>query len=363
MINYIIPIKIKEKAQAVYGKRKVTDSVKHAWQTSLSWRGANKNTKTEAGWVCYTRPGFVNCLDPRVPAAEAEMLSSGKEGFVKPKYGGNGALLAGNEIGLLDAPSMPISSWRDISSPITDPNTGELSFEQIPPYFFTLGVNPEQSGLTNLNLQSFDNFKINIDSIIQNQSRLLFKADLFLVQPRPSYSIQVSIPGNFVTGQILDYSVNYNTTTLAGLGSRARLQSADLMPTPHAATFDQQLGGGFGDDGVDYLKIAKLFWLSPPTNGTGDGADPISPLDVDDNGNPTWTPYVQHLVFYNLSYQPKNPPPLNIQQVGLDPFLSFFLGQYSFAPAAFYGLTQSVEQQVFQAILNASDNSGQFWST
>lgn len=361
MINYIIPIKVKEKAKSIDAKRKVLDSVKHAWQTSLSWRA--KKGKIEAGWVCNTRPGYVNCLDPRVPAAEAEMLSSGKEGFVKPQYKGNGALLAGTEIGLLDAPAIPIHSWRDISSPITDPNTGEQSFEPIPPFFFTEGVNPEQSGLTNLNADNFDNFKINIDAIIQNQARLLFKADLFLVQPRPSYSIQVSIPGNFVTGQIVDYSVNYNTTTLSALGSRARLQSMDLMPTPHAATFDEQAGGGFGDDGVDYLKIAKLFWLSPPTNGTGDGTDPKDPLDVDNDGNPTWTPYVQHLVFYNLSYQSKNPTPLNIQQVGLDPFLSFFLGQYSFAPAASYGLTESVQQQVFQAILNSSDNSGQFWST
>ncbi len=147
------------------------------------------------------------------------------------------------------------------------------------------------------------------------------------------------------SGQVVDYSVVYDTTALDRMGTRARLMQAPLMPAVKKPTFLERLNGTYEDDGEDRKLISTVYLLSPPNQLEGEPDE-------------TWTPYVKHAAFWNLAYHPRNlmpevNQPLRFPGTGL-PLADMIVGQWL-----------ALQNSLYQQVLNAYDttsNAGKFHS-
>jgi hypothetical protein len=375
MSIYVVPQKPEPEALQAPSKSKESAFPPHAWQLSVFFDSSEKasdGTKDPC-WKIQIEPGFVNGVDPRFPRAETDAIANAKKGDgpSKPVYSHIGTLLSGKEIGILDADPVKIrpSDWKDI---LAAP-TGMLHNPEVIPAYFSqvFGIAPPPDitdSQTVSALQGGSNSLITQLADYQQNARLLYKMDVWIEQARSTFNVDISIPGNVVTGQLVDYSVGIDSTTLA-LGNRPRLTFGPIIPTKTIDTSTGtpvQLNPAYIDSngnalGIDFLQIGTVYWVSP--DQTVPDTKVKDPNDTDDNGTATWMPYYRHDVFYNLSYYKKNVIPFNLQQPTLDPFLAFFVGQYTFAPAATQGILNADEQAAVDSISNQVDQSGMFWTT
>lgn len=328
----------------------------HPWQMDLAYRKGKWRLKIEAG--------FINGVDPRFPRAETDFVATQKQaGATKPKYNNAGGLIEGKEIGLLDNEDGSISEkdWKDIlARPVGYPK------EVIPKYFSQLyGIKhpPEVDSAAAMNdVLNNTNTVVNSLADYTPPSLQLYKCDVWIEQARASYAVAVDVPGNIVTGDLVDYTATFNTSTLKS-GLRPKISMGPVIPTRtfvDGIQYNPAYIDSKGDNlGIDFMQIGTLYWLSPDSTKN----TVVDPNDTDDKGNPTWTPFVRHDLFYNLSYYKKNVIPFNLKPLGLDPFLAFFVGQYTFAGAAMQGGLNAVEQQLVNNINNLVDQSGMFWTT
>lgn len=331
----------------------------HPWQMDVIFY--------DGKWHLSIEAGFINGVDPRFPRAEEAWLAAQNtdEGTSNPVYNNGGGLVSGREIGLLDADPAPIldTDWKDIlEQPPSYPR------DVIPEYFAKLyGIKPPPN-LDTLGQSALADVANNTNSVINtlsdytDPSYQLYKCDVWIEQARTTYSVAVDVPGNLVTGDLVDYTVMIDSSTLKS-GLRPKVSLGPVIPTrtfvdgiQYNPAYIDSKGNNLG---IDFLQIGTLYWLSPDTtqNRVND------PNDTDQKGKPTWTPFVRHDLFYNLSYYKKNAIPFNLKPLGLDPFLAFFVGQYTFAAASTLGVMNSIEQQLINNISNQVDQSGMFWTT
>jgi hypothetical protein len=305
----------------------------HPWQVSVFPRGAKKNET--AKWACSVEPGFVNGIDPRVPIAEAE--ESDRRELAKK---GSGKDVV---IGLCDRPQIPVRGFVTVGNPL--------------PYFEVMGVRKASAEKVSVQGGMVVWDQTNAEDTGPKQ-RWLQQSQVYLSRARATYKMDATIEGNLVTGQIVDYTVSYNTRALEMNGSRARIYTAAEMPAKVVPPIIQdRLAGQHGDDGEDRVLIATIYFLSPSDFKPPD--DPKVPMPEPDE---RWTPYVRHNIFWNLCCAAKNLPPVNVKQTGSDPFLSYFVGRYTVAPMATLGAMQAESQRMLAAALNSSNNEGRFWT-
>jgi hypothetical protein len=203
----------------------------HPWETIVYFTAEKK-------WMARVAPGFVNGVDPRVPRAEDAARAAAKPGTAgadRPKYNMVGKLLSGTEIGLIDDKSAIELKESDTMDP-RDPPIGygsEGAGQGVPAFFYAMGVKKRDA--VNVTTSNFDTFKFNLNTgTVPNPT--FAKCELFLEQPRPSTKVSVDMPSNLVTGQLVDYSVGYDTTALSTLGARARVIVGPYTPVEEAAT-------------------------------------------------------------------------------------------------------------------------------
>ncbi len=322
----------------------------HAWETGVLFK--------DGAWHFSVAPGFVNGIDPRVPRAEEAGRATAKNGTeqaINPRYSRSGGLIEGAEIGLLEQPVIKIED-RDVRDPRAPYVSGEggMKYEQIPAFFYAMGLRKELK--IDVNVNNFDSFRLNIDDVSNAEGGpSIVKCDIWLAMARAASKLSVDLPGNLVTGQLVDYSVGYDTTRLAAAGSRARLLFGPLLPeeTP-PPTFEERKAGSFGDIGEDRILVSTIYWLSPATGGAS--------FTEEEDGIPKWTPFIKHNLFYNLCYKQKNLVPQNVTNPGLDPFLAWFVGRYTFVPAATMGAIAAEQDRVLTALWNDTDGRGDFWT-
>ena len=329
----------------------------HPWQMDVIFY--------DGEWHLSIEAGFINGVDPRFPRAEAAWLAAQKkdEGTSKPVYNNVGVLASGKEIGLLDAYPAPIlaTDWKDILE-----QSASYPPDVIPEYFAKLyGIKAPPVVTDEMALSDVIN---NTSSVVSTLSDYtpppyqLYKCDVWIEQARTAYSVAVDDPGNLVTGDLVDYTVTIDSSTLKS-GLRPKVSLGPVIPTRTFVNGIQYNPSYIDSKGnnlaIDFLQIGTLYWLSPDTtkNRVKD------PNDTDQKGNPTWTPFLRHDLFYNLSYYKKNVIPFTLKPLGLDPFLAFFVGQYTFAATATQGVMNAAEQQIINNISNQVDQSGMFWTT
>jgi len=273
--------------------------------------------KTTAIWTANISPGFVNGVDP----------------LYKP-----------TNQGLCDNPDIPIYEVQAVS--------------KIPPFFVQLGAVPTNESTLNTSGAALGNLSLTTDRPIVasgccpgTAGKLLMSCQIWVMQARATFSVAVDIPANLVTGDLVDYTVTYNTKSVDTFGSRVRLMTGAFMPDKKTATLEERVAGAYGDDGTDSFLIATVYFLSLNQD------DEHFSANLDDS----WMPFVKHNCFWNLGYQVPNIVPFNLQQNKLDPFLAWFIGRYTFA-AGVYGAAQSAEQAIIDAVSNDNANAGSFYT-
>lgn len=275
----------------------------HPWFVSGSWKAD--------GFYIRIRPGFVNGIAPKVD----------------------------DEKTLLDGPEIKIHGWRAVTSDV----------EPIPAFFRNLGVRKTKASGISIS----DIGGITIDATERDENlpppRLLCAADIWVSVARATYELRADIPANLVTGQLVEYSVGFNTQTLEAVGAAPRLQQGPRFQPNRTPSLQDRLAGVFQDDGEDRILISTLYMLSP------ENAQEHRPT-------PQWQFFRSNNAFWNLAHAAKNSPPKTLKQSPTDPFLSAFIGRYTVVPQATMGALDAEIQRIMAAVLNTTANEGRFWT-
>lgn len=185
---------------------------------------------------------------------------------------------------------------------------------------------------------------------VSPDARMLLQAVVYLTQARATQKMEVSIPGNLVQGDLVNYTIVWDTTALSRFGNRPRVMIAKDVPKPSTPSLLDILGGSVNDETFDNLMLSTLYFVSPA--GVTDAKEPDA----------TWDPYVKHEVFWNLNYAARNKPPINLPGFALDPFTAAFVGRYTFAPAGAIGALNEILARALAATFNDASNRGRFWT-
>jgi hypothetical protein len=256
----------------------------HPWTVSPIWDSASQQ------WRASIKPGFVNGL-----AATVNM----------PDDAG--------EVPLTHQPQIPLSSWRSIG-PDAAPDGFDASgdgarftFEAVPRYFTALGVGAApQIGGTDSIIKS-------ISGTLSDQVRLLRAMDIMLYQDRPATASTFQ-QSNGTDSTIFQFGVDTITGPNARKRAYIRLLSKYTPPPPVTDPL-ARLMGDWSDPTRDELLLATVWMVSPL------GAEYYQTPDV------SWTPYLQHRVFWNLNHAAKRlPPPLKSENLSLNTGLALGTG-------------------------------------
>lgn len=238
--------------------------IKHPWFTTVSFNGDN--------WVAKVNPGFVNGIDPTVSALDEK---TGKQ----------------IALGLLSSLALTLYTFAD--------RTASDSKLTIPPYFKDQGATKDVSFSADENTGEIQ-FKDN-----PKGRRMLASADVYISVARIAVNGSVSIvDGSGAGGEIAQYNPVFDTSALKRYGSRPRLMATGNLQEQQDLTNAQRLlgiltGNAPTDIPADDRLVATIFFLSPP--------------DFDGGVDDSWTPFVQHHLFYNLNYAPQNLMPIATQ--------------------------------------------------
>ncbi len=234
-------------------------SVPHPWLTTASWDAKAKQ------WNASVVAGFVNGIDPLCSAVDPQ----------------TGKLIS---VGLTADPVLPLLS-------VVDRTAGSLSGVDlpIPAFFAELGAAVDKS----VSLDSSGN-------IAQGENapgwRRLLSCDLYLSIARLGINGTIQINDNPGGGSVTSLVPSFDSSALSTYGTRPRFKVIKNLKIQQEETAAQKLFATWTkqqlapDIPYDELLISTVFFLSPPKT------DAAAPLDG------TWTPYVQHSIFYNLLY-------------------------------------------------------------
>jgi hypothetical protein len=263
----------------------------HPWQTSMWWLGDRKE------WVATVRPGFVNGKAPivRTRAALARSLAGRfYNGLVTARSGAADIARAAElarESG--DVPEAGTLDVRLTNNPPIQLPFRALGFDSgggngtgVPSFFQRLGVSASSTPVTD----GFTNAEAVVASFEQTQpkgNRLLRAADVVLHQPRLALTSTITYGAGPVTG-ISNASQTLGLRSAAP-GDRLKVFATPLWTPPDAAGINPLLGD-YEEPTWDELRIATVYLVSPPD--TLPGSEPDG----------RWVPYVQHSLFWNLTY-------------------------------------------------------------
>jgi len=283
-------------------------SWQHPWFTLPRWNGKE--------WTATIKPGFVNEWDPIVPGVPRSKKDP-------------------EDSDLTDFPDIPLRAFRSV------PAEGE----PIPPFFAALGVRDlrDKIRITEIGgtLEAPE-----IDA--ETPPRALVAMDFYVATARATYESRAQeIDASGTSGVTVDYFVSFNTAQLEREGQRPRLMQAGKFPAVKPPTLAERLLGQYQDEGEDRVLISTVYLLSPPNKLNG-------PPDQ------SWTAFVQHNQFWNLSHAGRNLPPAK------DPKpIRLFTGLIG-------GLGDLIGNQILSGIneysdrvlnaVNTTTNEGRYWT-
>ncbi len=261
----------------------------HPWQTQLWWLGDRKQ------WVATVRPGFVNGAAPvvRTSAAVAKSLAGrfynglitarSSAGDIEraaelAREGTEGLAWDGNlDVKLYNNPPIELA-FRSLGF-----DSGGGNGTAVPSFFKKLGVQ-ESPPVDPNNLAAF------LERTPPRGNRLLRAADIIVHQPRMALTSTTTLAPGLVTG------ISNVTQTLglrsAAPGDRLLVRATAQWDASEAAGIDP-LTGDYEEPAWDERLIATVYLVSPPD---------ATMLSVPDG---RWVPYVQHSLFWNLTYLPR----------------------------------------------------------
>jgi hypothetical protein len=268
---------------------------KHPWFTTARW------VARERRWEAVIKPGFVNAVDPTVRVTVG--------GEVK-------------EVGLCERPAVPLVSFR-VPSPV-------------PKFFAALGVQagPAVDGGALLEAAQSGG-AVAVGGLLgaATSSRLLRACDLVLHQPRPRTELDIVTDGlGGAAGTGAQLRVRY-----VGSVGRPFVRATSLYRQAVTGDLASLVSGTLTDAGEDTRLVATVFFLGP------EGL-----LNEEAVVDETWTPVMQHGLFWNLAWSSPG-----LVYVPDSPGLRFDL------PLA-GGVAQPVINQILSVVNDASSAAAQF---
>lgn len=312
------------------------DEFRHPWWLSPRWSPDAKIQPAGGQWVAAVRPGFVNCNDVTMEVLRANE----KTGKLEPAH-----------VDLTDdaPPEIVVDSFRDPAAPggITASLSGEIlaaAGEGYPKFFEHLGVVPPAKG-GNVNKEG----ALGVND--PNRTRQIRAADIVLVTPRPAANQSVEALDPTTDGQSIEISTTIDTTIIASAPSPHWINvRSKFIPIASLSVFDK-LAGGAVDAQVDELKLATIYFVSPPD------APAEAPVDQ------TWVPYPLYFVTWDLNHACRS---LEIPSPDSEPLSLHSADTLGAGVAAglisglLSGANDAFEQ--IEAYLADNDMSGRYWS-
>lgn len=272
----------------------------HPWKIVPEW------SEQVDQWVFRIRPGFVNGVEPEI-STPARLASERTLDRIEEETGTRPEKKQSVDALITESPQIPVSSTRGIGKganpeSISVSARGQLrvSFEPVPEFFTQFGVMDETMEFTG-------DFNTGIQEISVPSSgepaALLRACDVVLYIDRPAAKLDI------IRGNPLIDSFSALLTIGYGRSSVARERpwlSVTAKYVPIIAEDPANILQGISDPEFDAIKIATIFFVSPP------GFSPSKPMDE------TWIPFVRHDQFWNLAHAPQRiPDPTPIEPIRL----------------------------------------------
>lgn len=320
----------------------------HPWKISPFWDNGDEENGIAGQWLFKIKPGFVNGVEVTVPtrvkhAGERTLtrLTEAKEDIKDPER-------------MVDAfltewPRVEIGSTRVIGTG-AEP-TGlvgsaltsiKVVYEPVPKFFANLGVTEAHIEFEG-NITSGFTFKDGMED--PKTARRLRSCDVSLWKDRPSAKFEV-YPGSILDGSFGAIYITYNHS--GGMKKNPYLRISEKFVPPIEPESEMALLEGITDPEFDVLKVASIYFVSPP------GVEPAAELDA------TWTPYVKYNHFWNLAHSPQSIPDATpIEPIRLTTALAGGLADILIAT-----ILAPLNNQLNQAlqILKSRNLRGAFWS-
>jgi hypothetical protein len=321
---------------------------RHPWFTEALWLPKKK------AWVAMVTAGFVNGIAPvvRVSAEDLREARGAFFGQLIDAYSGEDEIaqaarlaIGRDEAGatssafldvpLYENPPLGLNSWRKV---------GHGGTGRVPLFFQDRGV--QQPPATPAD---------RVPPPPPAGNRLLCACDVFLEQPRAALSASLELnPAGAVTGtSLVSQTLRMREKTA---GARPRLQSGEFSVFAESQLNFRgaaSLVADYEEQTTDRVKVSTVWMVSPPN----------APLTAEPDA--TWQPFVQHNLFWNLSW---SQPLLRDAVLSSDIFapllgtLSLLGGGAGFVWAS--SVTASINDAVQGAynILKATSLAGSFWT-
>jgi hypothetical protein len=245
---------------------------RHPWFTSVRW-----DDETQA-WRAHVRPGFVNGQDVTVSVIIEEER---------------------RDVPLTEDPTFPLSSFRALGS---DTISIDGSGESVPEFFQRLGVRAPRQISTEIG----DGLVETITGLPEDAAealppRQLRACDLVLRCLRPRTAVEW-----LITPAETGAQAQLTLLTTGSSAHQASLRITSRYQPIQAAADLTRLEGLVTDPGFDEAHVATVYLLSPESAG------PESEIDA------TWTPYVEHHLFWNADYLTTQPTIIPRQNLELN---------------------------------------------
>lgn len=319
-------------------------SWEHPWFTNVQFytrtSGVLKNNRSEVleGFGAVVRPGFVSGVDPVVPGAErVDILTSGQASsslLTTPAPVSNKV-----SAGLMDGPIIPLYGFKKVEK-----------IKKAPPIFAELGCRGTQDDFSvSGNASNLDSISVAANNVVGD--RYLASTMIYLSCARPTTKMDVEMSSfNPVLGTGINYNVNFDMTSMALYGTRARLMVGSI-PEKKGTTLQDRLAGVTGDEGLDYFPVATVYLVSPRDADASAGIDS------------SWIPFVKHHAFWNMEYRYKVVTPVTPPRSS-NPYggLGAITGRYTLAPMATLAAVNSEADRLLSALLNSTSTEGRFWT-
>jgi hypothetical protein len=297
-------------------------------------------------WTFQIDPGFVNGIDPEVATlasfADQRTLDRIDEETGNRPTGGETV-----DAWLTERPRIRFGATRLIGkgapaeeAEIAEDGSVTVKFEGVPEFFYQFGVTMENVVFTG-NLDSGIQLVEN-DTARKDTPPVLRAVDVVLSVDRLTAQIDIYRGNSLLDGFETLYSIAYGQPAFRK--ERPTLVTdAKYIQRPDSYVLEDR-----ADTGVDTLKIATIYLLSPKNTGSDEVPDG------------TWRAFVRHDVFWNVAHASASIPKiLPFEPIRLRTGL--FAG---LADSIFGGLLAPLNDNLSLATALLRDNriSGRFWS-
>ena len=260
---------------------------RHPWHINARYEFNHDGT---GEWRAFIRPGFVNGRDGYIA-----MPADWPDGKAPDE-----ATASEHDVPLTDEPTpyLVLRGWRNPLMPasVSASLSGQIiasAAEGYPKFFEKLGVKAAAKGGDVTKPGALEG------EPDETRTREIRAMDVVLSKARIGTRLNIDVHDPLLDAQTESISTLFLNDYLRTTGGRAKLRAVARYRPPEEQSLALMYGTllDAGDAQFDELRMATVWIVSPPN--VGEDAVP----------DETWTPYPQHIVFWNLQHASRLIPP------------------------------------------------------